>query len=166
MSARSLLGVFVIGAALAYTAAAPGLGQENEGPVDPPRTVTAHRYEVVVHDSAMDAIHDFGRTIVELWFPDAGIVCNLDGGVFEPDSMHAFYGASRHGLPRSVREALGDAAPPRDPPVEVQVPVALFERIRELADLTRQRREMERKLRADLAAGDLAAGDLFRVTGD
>ena len=146
---------------LAIGAAAPVLA-EDKSPAppgvaveDPDATVTAHRYETVVFDSAMDFIHAAGRTIIELHFPDSGIVCNLGDAPTQNVVMNAYYGERRDVLDPQVMKMLGDQAPKQGEPEIIAVPARLYVRIRMLAEITRDRAEIATKLKADLAASDL-----------
>ena len=124
---------------------------------DADATVTAHRYEMVVYDSAMDFVHAHGRTIVELHFPHAGIVCNLEGAPMQGVVMNAFFGEPRFRLDAQVIELLGDKAPKQSEPEEVELPASLFVRIKNLAETQRDLNEYASELKKDLGDTGLFA---------
>ncbi len=103
------------------------------------KPVKALRYRITVYDSALDVAHRAGREITELWFPDAGIACNLESGFAQEVAAHAWYTeprfrgaeveADRPGLPTGRTADL--------PTEEIEVPAALFDRVKTLADATR-----------------------------
>ena len=96
-----------------------------------------------------------GRTIVELHFPDAGIVCNVAEAQMQGVVMSAFYGAPRNVLNPQVLKMLGDQAPKQADPEVIEIPVKLYARIRALAEITRDRAAYATKLKQDLAASGL-----------
>ncbi len=64
-----------------------------------PQTVRAYRYKVEVYDSPLHFSHRMGRWIEEIYFPDHGVVCNVDfGGFFgRPGRLNAFSSGPRNG---------------------------------------------------------------------
>ncbi len=158
-----MISVLAIGVATGWVAgwiggAAPGYGQDEPEPAPAAETVRAQRYRLMTYDSALDYAHRAGREIVELHFPDAGIVCNTGTGFATDCAANAFYGPSRADLVTDeMRELLGDNAPPRVEPEEIEVPRVVFERARALADITRRRVEVAAVLKLALDEGDLLA---------
>jgi hypothetical protein len=153
-TAALLLGV-AIGAAAPVLAEDKSSGPPGVAVQDPDATVTAHRYEMVVFDSAMDFVHAAGRTIIELHFPDSGIVCNVAEAQMQNVVMSAFYGERRDVHNPKLLEMLGDDAPKQAEPEVIEVPIKLYTRIQMLAEITRDRAEYAAKLKADLAAAGL-----------
>ena len=86
---------------------------ETEPETEPaaPRTVRAYRYKVEVYDSALHYSHRMGRWIEEIYFPDHGVVCNVDfGGFFgRPARLNAFSSG-----PRNDSETLEEIEVPAD----------------------------------------------------
>ena len=74
-------------------------------------TVRAYRYKVEVYDSPLHYVHRAGRWIEEIYFPDQGVVCNVDfGGFFGgPSRLNAFSSGPRNG-----EEALEEIEVPAD----------------------------------------------------
>jgi len=143
--------------AAAAVVAAPGFGQEKSEEGAPAAAQEEHapvkalRYRITIYHSALDAIHQMGFEAEELWFPDAGIVCNGAPEFASTVAAHAFYGGRRDLLPDELVDT--DGKPFEPPPAEeIEVPWDVFVKIRALADLEQKRTEMAADLRADLAA--------------
>lgn len=151
---RFLVTLAVLGAAAVV--AALGFGQEKaeEGAQaaaqEEHAPVKALRYRMTIYHSAMDAVHQMGFETEELWFPDAGIVCNAAPEFASTVAAHAFYGGRRDVFPDAL---VGLDGKPFEPPPaeEIEVPWEVFEKVRALADLERKRTEMAASLRDDLA---------------
>jgi hypothetical protein len=124
-------------------------------------TVRAQRYHVFVGDGFYGAMRGVGSETVELYFPDQGVVANVQwdfdevararGTLRDVPVVHAWYGPSRY----SPYPVLGQSeAPP--PPEEVRVP-------RDVADLVFAAAERRREMgRVGLQAGGaLVAAGLF-----
>lgn len=114
-------------------------------------TVLALRYRVLIHQSGLHAAHGAGEWLTELYFPDRGVVCNVeaspavgeDGSLATEYRMNAFFGP--------IRDKSADdpkAEPKEQPTREVRVPRALAEKIFELAELTRRQGDLSRRAAA------------------
>ena len=149
---RTLWTLAVLGSAL--VAAAPGFGQDDPASEPAhPETVRALRYRMTVYRSALDVAHRAGTEIEELWFPEAGIVCNTAPGFASDVLANAFYGDRRDG--DEYRGFEDDADAERPPPEEIEVPWEVFEQIRGLADLERRRAELSTALRTELESSEI-----------
>ena len=135
--------------AVAFAAGRATLAEEPE-----PKAVVAQRYTVEVHESALGFVHGDGTTIIELYFPADGIVCNVQGHHLAGVVMNAFHGECRHGLFGEAAKVL-ETTEALPPPEEIEVPAKLYARIKALAELTRERRTTETELRRDLVASGL-----------
>jgi hypothetical protein len=126
------------------------------------KTVKALRYTILTYASAMDAVHGAGIWRYELYFPDKKVVCNVeesyeagkDGRLVARSRTNAFYGDIRH---RYVDPVGGKVR--EQPTTEVEVPVAVAQKIFELAELTRRQQEL-----AEQAAKEIGQTDLLPAT--
>ncbi len=123
-----------------------------------PATVRALHYRIKVYDSELAVLHNSGRWIQELYFPDQGIVCNVvvdreataNGELRRYHRMHAFHSPIRNKYRLQFHEKERTA-----PATEVRIPQARAQKIFELAELTRRVRQAERTLGSDAFASGL-----------
>ncbi len=132
--------------------------------VQVPETVRALRYRIKIYDSELAVLHNSGRWIQELYFPDQGVVCNVvvdieateKGELRRYHRMHAFYSPIRNKYRLQFHEKERTA-----PTQEVQIPYARAQQIFELAELTRRLRQAERTLGAAASASGLLRAEAW-----
>jgi hypothetical protein len=106
---------------------------------EPPKTVKALRYTILYAESGLELTHGGGRWVQEIFFPDLKVACMLvpehrdllAGKAAEP-RLHAF-AADR---PRNDLTGLHDAKPSAIE--EIEVPAAVAEEVRKLAELRKR----------------------------
>lgn len=123
---------------------------------DPPKTVKALRYSVVYSESGFDLVHGGGRWVQEIFFPDLKVACML---VFDWRDLLAAKGAEPRlyafpaDKPRNDLTGLHDAKPSAIE--EIEVPAAVADEIRKLAELTKRWEEETWRLGQSVAAAKL-----------
>ncbi len=119
---------------------------------EPPRTVKALRYSIVYAESSLGLAHGEGQWVQEIFFPDLKVACmlvyeyrELMGGKGTEPRLYAFEAdrlrndlTGLHGAKPSAIE-------------EIEVPVALAEEIRKLAELNTQRERETWRLGQEVA---------------
>ncbi|MFI5402857.1 MAG: hypothetical protein ACHQ1G_07975 [Planctomycetota bacterium] len=126
---------------------------------EPPKTVKAQRYKVVFAESGCDLVHGGGRWVEEIFFPDLKVACML---VFDYRDLAAGKGAEPRLYAFPTERARNDMTGLHDakPSVieEIEVPAALAEEVRKLAELTRQWEGETWRLGGSVASAKLMKG--------
>ncbi len=106
---------------------------------EPPKTVKALRYAVVFAPSGSDLAHGGGQWVQEIFFPDLKVACML---VFDYRDLLSGKGAEPRlyafatDRPRNDLTGLHDVKPSAIE--EIEVPAAVAEEVKKLAELTKQ----------------------------
>lgn len=108
-------------------------------PQTAPPTIEALRYDVVIYEGSVAALHGTGQNTQELFFPSRGVYCAIErtsitdeyGSRTPALILHAHYGQIRN-TTTSPRTGTSTTSPTQS----LAVPASLAKEIFELADLT------------------------------
>ncbi len=96
----------------------------------PAQAIRALRYRVFVYDSPLHVAHRAGRWIEEIYFPEQGVVCNVDAPMGRTMVVNAFSGPIRN----NVFLHPHDENVSEQPVEEIEVPADLAEEIFAMAE--------------------------------
>jgi hypothetical protein len=124
---------------------------------DPPKTVKALRYSIVYAESGLELSHGGGRWVQEIFFPDMKVACML---VYEYREL----GAGKDAEPRLYafpadeprNHLTGIIGNPEPSAIEeIEVPAAVADEIRKLAELTKRQQDETWRLGQSVASEKL-----------